>query len=100
MKRITAKILNYGIGIAGGTAFFGAMGTSALYHGAIALGETMQSHGTDAISRIAEYETSRSMIALTSPKAATERQRGMDIIRNSKLNARNMFGAEASFLHR
>jgi hypothetical protein len=84
-------------GIVGGAGYFGVSG---IHNTAIALGELAANSGRDALSRIAEYETGRSIVPLNTQKAATERQRGMEIIRNSRLNARNMFGTEASMFHK
>lgn len=89
--RLWSKILT--VGGLGGVGYFG-------HNTAIALGELAANFGRDALSRIAEYETGRSIVPLNTQKAATERQRGMEIIRNSRLNARNMFGTEGAIFHK
>lgn len=93
--RLWSKILTGGI--VGGAGYFGISG---IHNTAIALGDLAAGAGRDALSRIAEYETGRSIIPLNTQKAATERQRGMEIIRNSRLNARNMFGTEGAMFHK
>ncbi len=83
----------------GGVGFFGLAGIYVVDKAFEAM-DYMTTSAVKRLSRISKYETARVVPTMNTKQALTERQRGLDIIRQSRMNARNMFGTEANLMHR